>query len=135
MNKLFLFLFLLPVFALGQNEISIDVHEVPASKGKISVAVYNSEEGFLKFDRVFKCDSIAAQKGITQLSIKNLPEGEYALAIFYDENGNNKLDTNWLGIPKEKVAFSNAKMKTFGPPKFKECSFQLSSNTKINVSL
>ncbi len=135
MTRLSFFFFLLPVLALAQNKISIDVHEVPSSKGKISVAVYNSEEGFLKFDQVFKCDSIAAKKGITQLSIKDLPEGEYALAIFYDENGNDKLDTNWLGIPKEKVAFSNAKMKTFGPPKFKECAFKLFSDTKIDVSL
>jgi len=82
----------------------------------------------------FKSDSIAAKKGVTKLSIKDVPEGEYALAIFYDENGNDKLDTNWLGIPKEKVAFSNAKMKTFGPPKFKECAFKLSTDTKINVS-
>ena len=135
MNRLCFIFFLLPVLGFCQNEISIDVHEVPASKGKISVAVYNSEEGFLKFDKVYKCDSIAAQKGVTQLSIKNLPEGEYALAVFYDENGNNKLDTNWLGIPKEKVAFSNAKMKTFGPPKFKECAFTLQKDTKIDVSL
>lgn len=135
MNKLCFLLFFLPILGFGQNKISIDVHDVPASKGKISVAVYNSEEGFLKFDKVFKCDSIAAQKGVTHLSIKNLPEGEYALAVFYDENGNDKLDTNWLGIPKEKVAFSNAKMKTFGPPKFKECAFKLNSDTKIAVSL
>ena len=133
MTRLLFFLF--PFFVLAQNEITVDVHDVPSSKGKISVAVYNSEEGFLKFDKVFKCDSIAAKKGVTKLSIKDLPEGEYALAVFYDENGNDKLDTNWLGIPKEKVAFSNAKMKTFGPPKFKECVFKLSTNTKINVSL
>ena len=134
MNKLCFLLFLLPVLSFGQNKISIDVHEVPASKGKISVAVYNSEEGFLKFDKVYKCDSIAAQKGITQLSIKDLPEGEYALAIFYDENGNDKLDTNWLGIPKEKVAFSNAKMKPFGPPKYKECSFRVKSDISMDIS-
>jgi uncharacterized protein (DUF2141 family) len=134
MNKLLFLFCLVPFLTFGQNEISIDVHKVPYSKGKISVAVYNSEEGFLKFDKVFKSDSIAAKKGVTKLSIKEVPEGEYALAIFYDENGNDKLDTNWLGIPKEKVAFSNAKMKTFGPPKFKECAFKLSTDTKINVS-
>lgn len=135
MFRLTLFLLLVPILGFTQNEILIDVHEVPSSKGKISVAVYDSEDDFLKFDKVFKCDSIVAQKGITHLSLKNLPEGEYAIAVFYDENGNDKLDTNWLGIPKEKVAFSNAKMKTFGPPNFKECAFRLSKNTKIDISL
>ncbi|WP_350289260.1 DUF2141 domain-containing protein [uncultured Croceitalea sp.] len=131
---LFLFL-LLPAMVLSQNLVSIDVHDVPSSKGKISVAIYNTKEGFLKFDKVFKCDSIVAQKGITHIAIKDIPEGEYALAIFHDVNGNNKLDTNWLGIPKEKVAFSNAKMRTFGPPSFKDCAFNVEKDTRISVSL
>ena len=135
MKRLFLFLVLFPVLAFSQNELSVAVHGVPSSEGKISVAVYNSEEGFLKFDKVFKCDSIVAQKGVTHLSIKNIPEGEYALAVFYDENGNDKLDTNWLGIPKEKVAFSNAKMKTFGPPAFKECSFRVVNDLALEIFL
>ncbi|MBC29503.1 MAG: hypothetical protein CMH48_01530 [Muricauda sp.] len=135
MKQLFWFVVLFPVLAFSQNELSVEVHGVPSSEGKINVAVYNSEDGFLKFDKVFKCDSIAAQKGVTHLSIKNLPAGEYALAIFYDENGNNKLDTNWLGIPKEKVAFSNAKMKTFGPPNFKECSFKVVRDVALEVFL
>ncbi len=134
MKKLLILFLLLPVLAFSQNQISVDVHEVPSSKGKISVAVYNTKEGFLKFDKVFKCDSILAKKGITHISIKDLPEGEYALAIFHDENGNDKLDTNWLGIPKEKVAFSNAKMKTFGPPAFKECAFRVDKDTQIAIS-
>jgi uncharacterized protein (DUF2141 family) len=135
MRRLTFLLFLLPAIALAQNQIIIDVLEVPSSKGKISVAVYNSKEGFLKFDKVFKFDSIVAQKGTTNIAIKDLPEGEYALAIFHDENGNDELDTNWLGIPKEKVAFSNAKMKTFGPPPFKECAFKVVKDTKITISL
>lgn len=119
---------------LSQNQISVAIHNVPSSQGKISVAVYNTTEGFLKFDKAFKSDSIAAQKGVTHIVIKDLPEGEYALAIFHDANGNDKLDTNWLGIPKEKVAFSNAKMRTFGPPAFKDCAFKLDKDTKIDVS-
>ncbi len=135
MRRFFLLIVLFPALLFSQNEISVEVHGVPSSKGKISVAVYDSEDGFLKFDQVFKCDSIAAKKGITRLSIKDLPRGEYALAIFYDENGNNILDTNWLGIPKEKVAFSNAKMKTFGPPNFKECAFLVNSDHEISIEL
>lgn len=135
MKHTLILLLMSTTFCFSQNELAVEVHGVPDSVGKISVAVYDNEEGFLKFDKVFKCDSIAAQKGITKISIKDLPQGEYALAVFYDENGNDKLDTNWMGIPKEKVAFSNAKMKTFGPPKFKECVFKVSSDTKIDITL
>ena len=134
--KIAFYLFLFSCFsAFSQNQLSVMVHGVPQSKGKINVAVYNDAEGFLEFDKVYKCDSIAANKGVTKIAIDDLPIGEYALAIFYDENGNDKLDTNWMGIPKEKVAFSKAKMKTFGPPKYKECVFKVTSDTKIEISL
>jgi len=53
-----------------------------------------------------------------QEDFRSSPKANYAMAIFHDENENDKLDTNWLGIPKEPIsAFSNAKLKTFfGPP-------------------
>lgn len=108
---------------------------VKTSEGRISVAIYNESENFLKFDRVFKADSVRARKGITYLSIDDLPEGEYALAIFHDENGNNKLDTNWLGIPKEAVGFSRASMKAFGPPSFRECALWIEADRQIRITL
>jgi uncharacterized protein (DUF2141 family) len=41
--------------------------------------------------------------------------------LFHDENGNQALDTNLLGIPKEDVAFSHAKMKAVDQPCFEDC--------------
>ena len=104
-------------------------------KGSVNVAVYDSDESFLSFDRVLKTDSVAANEGSVEFNIPDLPPGEYALAVFHDENNNGKLDTNWLGIPKEKVAFSNAKMKTFGPPKYHECAFKMISDYEIHIDL
>lgn len=136
MKQLLLFFIFSPLLTFCQTEITVDVMGVPSSDGMISVAVYDTEDGFLKFESAVAFDSIVANKGMTRLSIKGLPKGEYALAIFHDENGNDILDKNWLGIPKEKVAFSKSKMKTFGPPKFKECSFMVGADqTKIEVAL
>ena len=120
---------------LAQNTISVHVNNVSSKKGKVSVAVYNSDETFLSFERVLTTESVQANEGSVVLKIANLPEGEYALAVFHDENGNGKLDTNWLGIPREKVAFSNAKMKTFGPPKYKECAFKVTADHEISIDL
>jgi uncharacterized protein (DUF2141 family) len=123
----------LPFFGISQNNLSIELLGVKSSMGNINVAVYNQAKGFLKFDGVFKVDRIAAKEAITTLKIMDLPNGEYAVAIFHDENGNDKLDTNWLGIPKESVAFSNAKIKAFGPPSYKECAFNL--NTDLDLKM
>lgn len=126
---------LLPLMGMAQNELIIEVQGVQSSNGNINIAVYNQAESFLKFEGVYLSDSTRANAGHTQVKISNLPSGEYALAVFHDENGNNILDTNWLGIPKEPVGFSNARMKTFGPPSFKDCSFRLSSNQAVKISL
>ncbi|MBW8243061.1 DUF2141 domain-containing protein [Muricauda oceani] len=133
--KIFIFLLFLPFFSLAQNILSIQVNNVPSDHGSVKVAVYDSDESFLSFDQVLRSDSVNADMGSVVLHISDLPSGEYALAIFHDENDNGKLDTNWLGIPKEKVAFSKAKMKTFGPPKFKECAFTMSSDHEIHIDL
>jgi len=135
MRILLIVLFLAPWTMFSQNNISVHVHNVPSNKGHINVAVYNSDATFLSFDGVFKARTEVAHEGIVELMIEDLPAGKYALAVFHDENGNGKLDTNWLGVPKEKVAFSKGKMKTFGPPKYNECAFQIYSDYEIDVEL
>tara|TARA_R110002051_G_scaffold180913_2_gene250328 strand:- start:7373 stop:7795 length:423 start_codon:yes stop_codon:yes gene_type:complete len=119
----------------AQHNLSLTIDGVSSDKGNICYAVYTNESSFLKFDEVFKSGSEKAVKGSTAFSISNLPDGEYAIAIFHDENGNQNLDTNMLGIPKEKVAFSKGKMKMFGPPKFNECVFSFNTTMEMNISL
>ena len=36
-----------------------------------------------------------------------LPAGTYAVQVMHDANGNDKLDTNFMGIPVEGYGFSN----------------------------
>ncbi|MEM1337132.1 MAG: DUF2141 domain-containing protein [Bacteroidota bacterium] len=136
MRLLFLFFLLFSITqGFAQSEIHVEVLNVPASEGKINVALYNHADAFLEFDKVFASKSVPAQKGSTKLVLQDLPKGEYAIALFYDQNGNDELDTNWLGIPKEKVAFSKGKLKAFGPPKFEECAFRLKDDLSLQISL
>ncbi|MDO6470832.1 DUF2141 domain-containing protein [Maribacter sp. 1_MG-2023] len=119
----------------AQHNLSLNIDGVTSEKGNICFAVYNDEGSFLKFDKVYKSGSEKAVKGKTAFDITDLPEGDYAIAIFHDANGNKNLDTNMLGIPKEQIAFSKGKMKMFGPPKYKECVFTVNSNMEMNISL
>jgi uncharacterized protein (DUF2141 family) len=129
------FLFLMAYAGFGQHSLSLTIEGVPSNAGAICAAVYKDHKSFLKFDEVYKMGSEKATEGNTIIQINDIPEGNYAVAIFHDENGNNTLDTNMFGIPKETVAFSNAKMKMFGPPKFEECAFEIVANTEITIAL
>jgi uncharacterized protein (DUF2141 family) len=48
---------------------------------------------------------------------------------FHDENQKGKLDTNWLGIPREGVGASNNPKPRVGPPKFASAKFQHSDGS------
>ena len=55
----------------------------------------------------------------------NLPNGDYALAIYQDLNENDKLDKKKFGIPSEPFAFSNDALRKFGPPYFEQTKFKI----------
>ncbi|AZQ59498.1 DUF2141 domain-containing protein [Maribacter sp. MJ134] len=129
------FLILMVYAGFSQHNLSLKIEGVPSNAGAICAAVYKDHESFLKFDKVYKMGSKKATEGNTIIQINDIPEGNYAVAIFHDENGNDVLDTNMFGIPKEAVAFSKAKMKMFGPPRFDECAFKIVANTEITIVL
>ncbi len=128
-------LLLLPFWAYAQKTLTVKVAGVTTDEGHILVAVYDKEEGFLKKGNALMGVRAKAKSGITELHIDNLPEGRYALAIYHDKNANDELDTNWLGIPKEPIGFSIARMRTFGPPGFKDCAFTFDSDKQIQIQL
>ncbi|WP_297705799.1 DUF2141 domain-containing protein [uncultured Eudoraea sp.] len=134
MKLLFLNLLLLPFMMFSQNKLSVDVTGVKSNSGSVLVAVYDSSDNFLDSDKMFSGGSSKAQLGNTWVIIDDLPDGEYALAIFHDEDGDDELNTNWIGIPKEPICFSIGKMKTFGPPKYQECAFKVEGDKEIRVS-
>jgi len=104
-----------------------------SDKGKVFVAVYNKKKDFL--ENLYKGGtSIITDKKAT-FKFENLEKGEYAVSIFHDENGNNKMDTNFLGIPKEDYGCSNGAKAFLGPPKYDDAKFQLTKNKSIDIKI
>ena len=65
---------------------------------------------------------------------ENLPDGEYAIKMYQDENDNNKMDFNMMGIPKEGYGFSN-NVGMFGSPEYTEAKFSVKESTAIEIDL
>ena len=72
--------------------------------------------------------NLAARRGTVAVVLKDLPEGEYAVVAFHDENGNGELDRNVLGIPTEGHAFSNDATGRMGPPAFADAAVTVGSD-------
>jgi len=116
----------------AQNEHSfiLKISNIKNSNAKIRIAFYNSESSFLNEKEIFKGkELIPANKGEIKIKFDDIPFGDYGIAIFQDKNGNNKLDTNFLGYPSEPFGFSNNFRPKFSAPKFKDCKITFS---KIN---
>jgi len=64
-----------------------------------------------------------------------LPNGTYAIGIFVDANYNNEMDRNFFGAAKEQYGFSYDEKGSFGPPLFKDASFTVSGDMKLDINL
>ena len=126
-------LFLLTVFlaqghAPQANIIHVDIEGLRNDKGQVFCALYSSPDGFPK-----NSEKAVAQvnAGISDkqavCEIFGITPGTYAVAVFHDENSNGKMDTNFMGIPREGVGASNNARGHFGPPKFEAAAFHFSS--------
>ena len=81
---------------------------------------------------VGKCKEMARvakeTDGRTEYRIRNVPPGAYALVVHYDENNDGQIDKNFIGIPREPIAFSNG-YRPKGPPSYRRAEFALSAET------
>src|SRR5215471_6217784 len=117
--------------------IHVDVVGLRNNKSQVCCALYGSAEGFPKDgQKAIRRDtsSISDQKASCEFS--GVEPGTYAISVFHDENSNGKLDTNFLGIPREGVGASNDARGHMGPPKFDAAQFQFSDgrlNLKITI--
>lgn len=115
--------------------ISVEISGIDETKGLMSIGLYSDEKGFPDDGKEYKGTDVNVTGQTVVYTFKEVPFGTYAIAIFHDTNSNGKLDKNFLGIPKEGYAFSNNVFGTFGPPDFKDTSFELSGSKTIKIEM
>ncbi len=115
------------------GELKLTLHGSGLSGKNLYVAVHSSAVDFpVRDDKAIKREVIAAGD-TTELLIPNVPAGEYAVAVFADINGNGKLDSNFIGIPKEPVGTSRDAKGRFGPPKFADAAFKVGEGVTLQT--
>jgi uncharacterized protein (DUF2141 family) len=117
------------------TDMTVTVNNIKSSNGVIIICVYDKETGFPdKTNLALKYLKSPAKKGVMQIKIEGIVPGKYAIAAHHDENNNGKIDTNFLGIPKEAAGASNGAKGKMGPPKFADAVIAVDKNkTQINI--
>jgi uncharacterized protein (DUF2141 family) len=109
----------------GAITLTVTLSDARNDKGRLAVALYDSEEDFPRQERALRGQLLRIARGGATVTFRGLAPGVYAIAVLHDENSNAKMDFNFLGIPLEGYGFSNDAPVGFGPPSFKAAAFKL----------
>jgi uncharacterized protein (DUF2141 family) len=94
---------------------------VDGNKGHVICALFR-KNGWLKEPVQWKRAPI--RDGEAECVFTSVAPDVYGISAFHDENDNQKLDTNFLGIPTESWCTSRGAKAYFGPPSFDDAKFR-----------
>lgn len=103
--------------------------------GLMKIAIYATDEGFNDPARALDVDSWKIVNGVCSGKLQ-MPASIRQLAIcaYHDENMNDQLDKNSLGIPSERYGFSGGARGLTGPPSYAEAKVSL-GDKPIDISI
>jgi len=133
--KLLFLTFILLFSGVKTHKLSIHISGISKIKGSLFIAIFRPTDDFPVFGKQFKGIVKEVEGKSQNYTFDDLPEGEYALAIYQDENRNKILDKNLLGIPTEIYGFSNNARRNFSAPSFQEAKFKLNKDLHQTIFL
>lgn len=132
-------LYLLSLFALSlsrpalmappaKTSLTIEIQNVRTLNGAVYIALFKPGKDFPE-GKPIEGKKVDATNERVRTSFTVEP-GEYAIAVYHDENGNGKMDKRVFGIPKEPYGFSNNFRPKLSAPKFSDCEFSVGDGGK-----
>jgi uncharacterized protein (DUF2141 family) len=114
--------------------VTVTVNNVLSNEGIVQVCVFNKADAFPdKKNLAVKCVDAKATKGSMKIQVDGLAPGSYAFGVHHDKNGDGKVNTNFVGIPKEPMGASNGAKGKMGPPKYADAVITLTKEVTITL--
>ena len=122
--------FIIACYCYSQNvELTVNITNIAINGGKVYLAIFSNAESFKKEEPDF---AFELQDNNTQASYKvSIPPGEYVVFVFQDANKNEKMDSNFLGIPKELIGISNYSGKGLPSRNFNKQKIKIDNSTGL----
>lgn len=114
------------VLAAGEASaarIVVTITGLRSNEGGIYVGLYATPSKFLNGTQVDAMRKVRASTAPVTITFDNLAPGVYAVGAYHDENNNDHLDTNFLGLPTEGYALSNGVRAIASKPTFQQAAF------------
>jgi len=118
-------------------DLTVKVTGFHNQKGNAIVYLWTAADGFPS-----KTEKASAQKSVpipgdsVTVVFNDVAPGTYAVSVTHDENGNGKMDTGFMGKPKEGYGASNNPQNKLSAPSFDQCKFSVDQGGKsIDIAL
>lgn len=116
--------------------LTISITNLRSNNGFVLISLYKDGSGYPdNATQAFRNEKVAIYNNKAVIIFPDLPSGSYGIAILHDENNDQKMNKNALGLPKEGYGFSNNVMGAFGPPSWKRASFRYQAGDTRNLSI
>lgn len=117
-------LLLIVLLQTPSGKITATIENPRDAKGKILCNLHNSAAAFPGKSKVQGRSIVATQvSSKTVCEFLNVPAGTWAVSVLHDENGNETMDSNFLGMPKEGYGVSNNVLSSMSAPKWDDAKF------------
>ncbi len=123
-----------PARADGDGSVRVEVSNLKNRAGNLRCALYASEQGFPETGGL-QVQSTPLSSGAASCVFSNVPPGTYAVSVHHDENGDGKLNRDFLGAPSEGYGVSNNRTYALSAPKWRESQFQLAAGEARTLSV
>ncbi|NGM87507.1 DUF2141 domain-containing protein [Parapusillimonas sp. SGNA-6] len=109
-------------------DLTLRVAGLKNAEGKVAIAVFAGPDGFPRDDgkavrRVRLPIDASSRSALTVM--RDLPAGDYAVAVYHDDNESGRLETNIFGLPQKGYGFSRNVRPKMRAPSFDKARFSL----------
>ena len=119
----------------SKSDLNLVIKGVDDIKGSMYIAVFDNEESFPDFGKQLVEKVLPVDAKTLNFTFKNLPNDDYAVAIFHDKNNNGVLDKNAFGFPLEPYGFSRNARARFSAPAFNDAKIELNGDETIEIQI
>ena len=112
----------------NSGTLFLQVKGLRNQKGRLGISLFRSAEGFPgDAKKAYRRSWQQIGSDSVDMNLEGVPFGEYAVAVLHDEDLDGVLGRGLFGIPTEGAGKSNNPTPRFGPPRYEDARFTLSS--------
>ena len=112
-------------FPAAAANLTIHVGNVLPAGGILRLGLYDAARYPDDNSRPVASADVPAIAPETVITLHNVPPGTYAIQTFQDVNGNDRMDTSWIGLPLEPFGFSQDATPFLSKPGFDAVKFTI----------